>query len=670
MDKKGDYKNKYEIIKRIGRGPYTEVFKVREKLTNELKAIKIIKLDYIREELEKANLIENVDKKLQEYINGIQNEINNMKICGNNNENSVKFYESFESQNEYIIVLELCDESLTKLLRNKKRAFNPEEIYEIISQLNNTFKIMKENKIVHRDLKPDNILIKYQQKKYIVKLCDYGISKIGNFTHLNTHTGTTYYMAPEIMELTEENNYNYKCDLWSLGIIIYELFFKEKPYKGITEHAILEEIKRFGKKKLRETGNFFLDDLIKKLLEKDPKERITWDEYFNHSFFNEISIIYTKEYKNDKEIKIFGKNFVENNYGKCKILYKRKYYDLMQYFIIDDNAEKIEIKLDGISNITNFSWMFSGCNSLVTIKNIQKLDTNKVSDMSYMFSNCSSLKILPDISKWDTINVITMKGLFSNCNSLKNLPDISKWKTNKLIDISEMFYNCTSLISLPDISKWNTKRVISINKMFHYCKLLNNLPDISLWDTKNIINMSNLFNYCESLIELPDISKWNLAKVINICNLFYYCKSLKSLPDISKWNTTNIINMSGMFYYCESLTNLPDISKWNMENVNNISFMFRHCKSLETLPDISKWNIRSVDNMSELFYHCDSLKTLPDISKWNTINVTDMNNMFSYCNSLESICQISKWNISNVIDMHDMFYGCNNYLKNRFKLFK
>ena len=152
---------------------------------------------------------------------------------------------------------------------------------------------MKEKKIVHRDLKPDNILIKKEKNKNIIKLCDYGISKIGQYSKLTSHKGTSQYMAPEIMK---GETFNYKCDLWSLGIIIYELFFKVRPYIGENEYTILKEIEFFGKKKIKKTNNDKLDDLIDKLLEKDPKNRITWDDYFNHPIFiiniNEIRIIY------------------------------------------------------------------------------------------------------------------------------------------------------------------------------------------------------------------------------------------------------------------------------------------------------------------------------------------------------------------------------------------
>ena len=633
---KGEYKNKYELIKKIGRGQYTEVYKAKNKKTKELKAIKIIKLDDIREQIEKENIPENVSQKLKDYINCIKNEILNMEICSENNENSVKFYESFESENEFAIVLELCDDSLTKFLLKKKECFSSKEINEIINQLNNTFKIMKEKKIVHRDLKPDNILIKYEKNKYIAKICDYGISKIGSFTHLNTHTGTTYYMAPEIMELTEENNYNYKCDLWSLGIIIYELFFKERPYKGITEHAILEEIKNFGKKRLKKTGDLNLDDLISKLLEKDPEKRLTWEKYFNHPFFNEITIIYNKKFIFGNQIKIFGSDFVKNNFSICKIIYKGKYYNLKEYFEIKKDEEFLEIKLNGIINSTN---------------------------ISYMFSNCNSLELIKDISKWNFINIIDMSGMFYECSSLKSLPDISLLDTSNVKYMIEMFRNCSSLKTLPDISKWNVKNVKNMSGMFRFCESLEFLPDISKWKINNLTDISDIFNYCVSLQSLPDISKWTTNNVSKMSGIFYYCKSLQSLPDISNWNTNNVIDMSGMFYYCESLISLPDISKWDMKSVTNISYMFRQCKSLKYLPDISKWKINNISNMSELFYHCDSLESLPNISKWNANNITDINNMFSFCNSLKSIPDLSEWNISKAADTSDMFYGVNNFIK-------
>ena len=101
-----------------------------------------------------------------------------MKEC--ENKNSVKLYEYYDSEEQFIIVMELCDENLKDFCKRKKETFNINEIYNLLIQLNNAFKIMKKNKIVHRDLKLENILIKYEnieKNNYTFKLTDYGISK-------------------------------------------------------------------------------------------------------------------------------------------------------------------------------------------------------------------------------------------------------------------------------------------------------------------------------------------------------------------------------------------------------------------------------------------------------------------------------------------------------------
>ena len=91
----------------------------------------------------------------------------------------------------------------------------------------------------------------------------------------------SYTKAPEIMK---NEKYNDKCDLWSLGVIIYMLFFKKPPFQGQNEIALLNNIKIGLKKPLKKTNNELLDDLLSKLLKEDPKKRISWEHYFNHPF--------------------------------------------------------------------------------------------------------------------------------------------------------------------------------------------------------------------------------------------------------------------------------------------------------------------------------------------------------------------------------------------------
>ena len=108
------------------------------------------------------------------------------------------------------------------------------------------------------------------------------------------------------------------------------------------------------------------------------------------------------------------------------IIDNNEYKIAEKYNIKSNNNNKLKIKLEGIDNITN---------------------------MSYMFDKCSSLSSLPDISKWNTNNVTNMSNMFYKCSSLSSLPDISKWNTDKATNMSFMFSDCLSLLSLPDISR-------------------------------------------------------------------------------------------------------------------------------------------------------------------------------------------------------------------------
>ena len=209
-----------------------------------------------------------------------------MQLC--HCENSVEIYDYYDTKDEFVIVMELCDDTLHNVLANTENGFSVAKIKEILLQLNNAFKIMHENKISHRDIKLNNILVKYLNNEHTdfkVLLSDYGISNQLNelITSFNTHIGTRIYMAPEILK---GEKYNDKCDLWSLGVNIYKLKTKEFPYKGKIDNEILDQIRQKGQTVLNKIHDESLRNLLSRLLVENPQERISWDEYFEHEFFN------------------------------------------------------------------------------------------------------------------------------------------------------------------------------------------------------------------------------------------------------------------------------------------------------------------------------------------------------------------------------------------------
>ena len=321
----------------------------------------------------------------------------------------------------------------------------------------------------------------------------------------------------------------------------------------------------------------------------DFKKQLTRLEHFYNKMTlnDQISLIYDINENDKKEgkVKIFGKDFVNNNKNICKIIYENKEFELSEYFSLEKlKTNWLDLKLKGIEGVT---------------------------DMSNIFNSCNSLSSLSDLSKWDTKNILNMSYLFYGCSELKSIPDISKFNTSNVIIMSGMFYNCKSLLSLPDISKWDTSKVIYLGGIYR-----GNLSPVPLLYDQGILSapknemiLSGMFYGCSSLLSLPDISKWNLSNVDNICGMFCGCKSLSYIPNISKWDTSQINDMSMIFAGCKSLENLPDISKWKVNKVKTMAYMFSNCESLSFLPDISKWNTSNIKSMSEMFKGCmNSLK--------------------------------------------------------------
>ena len=249
-------------------------------------AIKKIKKEQLKEDIKENRVIDELDEEdFLEEIKKFNRELEIMQKC--HCENSVEIFDYFDTEKYFIIIMELCDNNLFKELAKTKSGFSVEKIKEILLQLNNVFKIMNENKIVHRDIKLHNILIKYtnkEKKEFKVLLSDYGVSnQIGSLTgNFKTHAGTQIIMAPEILK---GEKYNNKCDLWSLGVNIFQLYTKKPPYSGSYDNVILKQIDKKGQTVLNTIKDETLKDLLSKLLVKNPKDRISWEEYFDHEFF-------------------------------------------------------------------------------------------------------------------------------------------------------------------------------------------------------------------------------------------------------------------------------------------------------------------------------------------------------------------------------------------------
>jgi len=420
--------------------------------------------------------------------------------------------------------------------------------------------------------------------------------------------------------------------------------------------------------------------------------------------------------KEEKEIRIFGRIFVENNKRKCKMVIKGKILPLTdEYKVEDKNINILKIKLILMDKYKlNFREMFYECKSLVRLEinseeegdlkleeNIKEepIETNNIINIydndenvdkyfypeeKIEFPNLS----VQNIKSNETKNSISTKRMneINDCNynytfissvndyefenldpkeqnlyiesplSLKTTnPDT---KNNDEIEFLSSENDNPTKISLKKSNKRKLISIINMNNMFSGCSSLISLPSKLNWNTENVLDMSYMFNKCSSLKSLPDISNWNPKNVKYINHMFNQCSSLISLPDISKWKIDNITFMSFLFSECSSVKNLPDISKWNISNLKYMNNLFDKCVSLTYLPDISKWDTKNVHDMSFLFNECSSLLSLPDISKSNIYSIIDMRSIFHGCSSLLSLPDISKWNTNNLKNLRHIFHDC------------
>ena len=244
----------------IGKGTFSKVY-----------------IGYKKNNLDFKYAIKKIYKKSDpKYIKYVNLEIDIMTKL--NHKNIIKLYETIHTEKYVFLILELCETDLYNYINNNE--INEEDTKFIIKQIIEAIKYIMDNNIVHRDLKPHNILINKDTK--IIKICDFGFAKEFKDTLLSdTVCGSPLYMAPELLQ---NQKYNIKSDIWSLGIIMYEIVMKDHPFKS---NNISDLIHKINNKKPILTGckfSYECKELINSLLIVDYNKRLDWYELFNNKW--------------------------------------------------------------------------------------------------------------------------------------------------------------------------------------------------------------------------------------------------------------------------------------------------------------------------------------------------------------------------------------------------
>ena len=333
----------YEKLQFLGEGSFGSVYKVKRKNSGQREIIRALK------EISKEKMCLN-----EENSEEIRNEISVLKSL--DHPNIMKIYEFYEDKENMYLITEFCGGDAANI--QDKYGVLPEFLVKyIMYQVFMAVAFFHANKIVHTDIKRENIAFFYRDEKkdkkevedflkkffedkeiteelcdasglenlsedalkvakelsnFDVKILDFGSAKKRNRNKLSGITGTVYYCSPEIVN----DKYDFECDEWACGIMMYILLVNEPPFQGESEEEIFSKI-------LKEEPNLDINplkdisdnckDLIKKLLEKDAKKRIKAQEALKHPFFTSginIGNLFKGKYKENTEI--------------LKTLYKRK----------------------------------------------------------------------------------------------------------------------------------------------------------------------------------------------------------------------------------------------------------------------------------------------------------------------------------------------------------
>ena len=161
--------------------------------------------------------------------------------------------------------------------------------------------------IAHRDIKPENILITDSGD---LKLIDFGLSKQVKFKKMKTIVGTPYYIAPEVLD----GKYGVKCDIWSLGVIMYILLSGYLPFSGSNAAEVFEKVKdadyKFDQKEWKKVSPEGID-LIKKMLNINTKKRYNAEMCLNHEWFEVVDRLKNSDTANDALDPALIQNLIE-----------------------------------------------------------------------------------------------------------------------------------------------------------------------------------------------------------------------------------------------------------------------------------------------------------------------------------------------------------------------
>ena len=399
--------NDFELGNILGKGSFASVILVTRKIDRKIYAMKRIN-------------ISKMDIKERE---GTLNEIR--ILASLSHPNIIGYKEAFFDENSKTlnIVMEYADDGdIDKKIKDnlkKSNMFSEETLWSWIIQILEGLKYLHDNKIMHRDLKCANLFL---MKTGLLKLGDLNVSKIAKLGIAQTQTGTPYYISPEVWE---EKPYDYKCDIWSVGCIIYEMCTLRPPFRGTSLKELYKNIKNGYYIPISNYYSKDMKDLISMMLVVDSHKRASADDLLNSNIVkkwikkiknvnsdiienitnkdNNIKANLIKTIKIPKNIGEINKFLPKKRYNNNEEMMKNDKYEIMKETMKKGNYNKYNINNYSNNNKKiDLSWLNDDNRNNIIQENIYNKNNNN--NINYNNNNNFYRQQTPNIGKYSYLN--------------------------------------------------------------------------------------------------------------------------------------------------------------------------------------------------------------------------------------------------------------------------
>ena len=534
----------------IAKGKYSEIYKTSND-KNEIYAIKIIN---------KKKILETLNINSNDLENIIQEKLKLMKICEKKSESTIKIIQFINNKTNYYFVMEYCDSNLREYFQNNKfeKGLDVNAIRDIFNKLNKALVVMNNNNIFHGDLKPEHILISEKDENNI----EFKFTDFFNFNSIIKNY--SIYTAPEIQNSTKENNsFDIKSDLWSIGLILYELYFGKIPFEMEDIQKMKDKNYKIRLSKADKEINF--NDLIEKLLKINVNERISFNDYLNHNFWDkQKNVQITSPSKRSmvgmsSDTDDNNNNNNEDSQGK-EVIFKFKTNNLKKEL---DNFAKNDLKNCEVFTYSGYASKKSDLKDSYIMKWLGKLKFSNLNKMDLSGNGFESIEGLGSLE----LNLLIE--LYLNSNKIKNIAELSKVKFENLhlLDLSQ-----NEIISFGDLSNTNLESLSILNLSENKISDISTLGNLSL-NNLTVLNLG--FNDIQSIDIFSSVKFKNLKILflnnnkINDINVFSQIP-FEKLEKLNL-NSNNIRDISGLKKSKMKMLKELDLGFNKIEDINAFS---------------------------------------------------------------------------------------------------